>query len=62
MSRRSLDEKAFGHPQIEEIMVRVFGVYDEKYRNLEGSTQNAWMQPPLAHSPTLLGQVDLHGK
>ena len=25
-------------------MVRVFGVYDEKHRNIEGSPQNAWRQ------------------
>lgn len=43
-SRRFLDETAFGHAQVEEVMVRVFGVYEEKHRYLEGSPQNAWRQ------------------
>ena len=28
--------------QVEEVMVRVFGEYDEKLRNIPGSPQNAW--------------------
>ena len=29
---------------VEEVMVRVFGAYDEKHRYIEGSLQNAWRQ------------------
>ena len=43
-SRCFLTENAFGHAQVEEVMVIVFGVYDEKYRYIEGSPQNAWRQ------------------
>ena len=44
MSRHFLSEIAFGHAQVEEVMVTVFGVYNEKYRYIEGSPQNAWRQ------------------
>lgn len=43
-SRCFLDEIAFGHAEVEEVMVRVFGAYDEKHRYIEGSPQNAWRQ------------------
>ena len=41
-SRRFLNEVAFGHAQVEQAMVMVFGEYDKKYRYIEGSPQNAW--------------------
>jgi hypothetical protein len=43
-SRCFLNDMAFGHAQVEEVMVIVFGAYDEKHRYIEGSPQNAWRQ------------------
>lgn len=50
VSRRFLDDRGFSHVQVEEVMVRVFGEYDEVHRNIPGSPQNAWREHWVALS------------